>query len=93
MVSMKHGNTDKTKLVRRLKLMEGQMRGLQRMVEEDAYCIDVITQTSAVKQALSNLEDILLEDHLAHCVVNQIKSGKVKKAQEEILKVYQLKRK
>jgi len=84
---------NKKKLVRRLKLIEGQVRGLQRMIDEDTYCIDVITQTSAVKQALSNVENILLEDHLAHCVVNQIKSGQVKKAQGEILKVYQLKRK
>ncbi len=79
--------------MRRLKLIEGQVRGLQRMIDEDTYCIDVITQTSAVKAALSNIEDILLEDHLSHCVVHQIQSGKGKKAQEEILKVYQLKRK
>ena len=89
---MSHGN-NKAKLVRRLKLVEGQVRGLQRMIEEDTYCIDVITQTSAVKSALSHVEDILLEDHLAHCVVKQIHSGQVKKAQEEIMKVYQLKRK
>ena len=79
--------------MRRLKLVEGQIRGLQRMIEEDTYCIDVITQTSAVKAALSNVEDILLEEHLAHCVVAQMKSGRVKKAQAEILKVYKLKRK
>ncbi len=79
--------------MRRLKLIEGQVRGLQRLVDEEAYCIDVITQTSVVKQALSNVEDILLEDHLAHCVVEQIKRGEVGKAQAEILKVYRLKRK
>jgi DNA-binding FrmR family transcriptional regulator len=84
---------NKSKLIRRLKLVEGQVRGLQKMIDEDKYCIDIITQTSAVKQALSNLEDILLEDHLSHCVVNQVKSGKAKTAQEEILKVYKLKRK
>lgn len=89
---MKH-EKNKLKLVRRLKLIEGQVRGLQRMINEEKYCIDVITQTSAVKAGLSNIEDILLEDHLSHCVVNQIKSGKGKKAQDEILKVYQLKRK
>ena len=81
------------KLIRRLKLVEGQVRGLQRMIEENKYCIDIITQTSAIKAALSNVEDILLADHLSHCVVNQVKSGKAKKAQEEILKVYKLKRK
>jgi CsoR family transcriptional regulator, copper-sensing transcriptional repressor len=89
---MKHGDS-KQKIVRRLKLIEGQVRGLQRMVEEDVYCIDVITQTSAIKQALSNVEDILLEGHLSHCVVEQITEGKPEKAKAEILKVYKLKRK
>lgn len=63
------------------------------MVEKDTYCIDVITQTSAVKQGLSNVEDLLMEGHLGHCVVNQIKKGETGKATEEILKVYKLKRK
>ena len=84
---------NKEKLLRRLRLIEGQVRGLQRMVGEDKYCVDIITQTSAVKQALSNLEDILLEGHLSHCVVEQVKNGQVEKAKKEILKVYQLKRK
>ena len=82
-----------TKLIRRLKIIEGQVRGLQGMLEKDAYCIDVITQTSAIKQALSNIEDSLLEDHLSHCVVNQIKAGEIKKPVSEVLKVYRLKRK
>jgi len=84
---------DTKKLVRRLKIIEGQVRGLQAMVESKTYCINIITQTSAIKQALSNVEDILLEDHLHSCVVNQIKSGNTKKATAEILQVYQLKRK
>ena len=82
---------DKAKVVRRLKLLEGQVRGLQKMVENDTYCIDVITQTSAVKQGLSNVEDILLENHLDHCVHQQMQSGQTKKAKEEIMKVYKLK--
>lgn len=85
--------TSKEKLIRRLKIIEGQVRGLQAMVENGTYCVDVITQTSAVKQGLSNIEDILLEGHLGHCVVNQIKQGQTEKATKEILKVYQLKRK
>lgn len=86
-------HTKKEKIIRRLKILEGQVRGLQNMVEKDIYCIDIITQTSAVKQGLSNLEDILMEGHLGHCVVNQIKAGQTDKATQEILKVYQLKRK
>lgn len=91
---MKHMNEDmKSKVIRRLKLLEGQVRGLQKMVEEDIYCIDVITQTSAVKQGLSSVEDLLLENHLGHCVLHQVQSGQIKKAKEEIIKVYKLKRK
>ena len=86
---------DKTneELVRRLKIIEGQVRGLQDMISKGEYCIDVITQTSAVKNALSGVEDVLMENHLGTCVVHQIQKGKEKTAIEEILKVYQLKRK
>ncbi len=86
-------DTSKPKLIRRLKIIEGQIRGLQDMIEKDTYCIDVITQTSAVKQGLTAIEDKLMEDHLKSCVIRQIKTGKEKKTQEEILKVYKLKRK
>lgn len=86
-------HSDKTKLVRRLSIIEGQVRGLQKMIEEDKYCVDIITQTSAVKQGLSNIEDLLLEGHLGHCVVSQIKKGETEKAVGEILKVYRLKKK
>ncbi len=80
-------------LIKRLKIIEGQVRGLQEMITNDAYCIDVITQTSAVKQALSGVEDALMERHLSSCVVGQITKGKGEKAKAEILKVYRLKRK
>jgi len=82
----------KPKVMRRLKLIEGQLQGLRRMVEEDAYCIDVIIQTSAVKAAISGIEDLLLENHLSTHVIEQIKDSKEDKAIEEILKVYKLKR-
>lgn len=88
---MRHHGTDK--LVRRLKIIEGQVRGLQEMLTKGTYCIDVITQTSAVKQALSNVEDLLMEHHLGTCVAKQFSSGETTKATKEILKVYQLKRK
>ncbi len=86
-------HANKQKLIRRLKILEGQARGLQKMIDKDAYCIDIITQTSAIKQGLSSIEDILMESHLGNCLVNQIKSGQADKATREILKVYQLKRK
>ncbi len=90
---MKHADKNKEKIIHRLKLIEGQVRGLQRMIESNTYCIDVITQTSAVKQGLSNVEDLLLENHLGGCILDQVKSGQTDKAKSEILKVYKLKRK
>lgn len=83
----------KNKLIKRLKIIEGQVRGVQSMVEKDIYCIDIITQSSAIKQAISGIEDILLENHLSTCVVDQIRNGKNKQPTQEILKVYKLKRK
>ena len=83
----------KQRLLRRLKIVEGQVRGLQEMIDKDAYCIDVITQTSAVKQALSGIEDSLMENHLGTCVVDQMQKGRQSASIAEILKVYRLKRK
>jgi len=63
------------------------------MIEKGVYCIDVITQTSAAKNALSGVEDALMENHLSSCVIPQIHKGKGAKATKEILEVYKLKRK
>ncbi|MCX6799689.1 MAG: metal-sensitive transcriptional regulator [Candidatus Falkowbacteria bacterium] len=86
-------NPNKQKLIRRLKIIEGQVRGLQDMLTKDTYCINIITQTSAVKQALSSIEDALMENHLMTCVIDQIKKDQENTAIKEILKVYHLKRK
>lgn len=83
----------KPRAIRRLKIIEGQIRGLQKMVEEDTYCVDIITQASAIKEALSSVEDLLLENHLSTHVIHQVRSGNETQATEEILKVYKLKRK
>ena len=90
---MKHSTPVKSQLIRRLKIIEGQVRGLQDMLTQNAYCIDVITQTSAVKRALSGVEDALMENHLSTCLVHQVKQGQERTAVGEILKVYRLKRK
>jgi DNA-binding FrmR family transcriptional regulator len=65
----------KSSVLRRLKRIEGQVRGLARMVEDDRYCIDVVTQLSAVRAALRRAEDEILADHTAHCVEHAIASG------------------
>ena len=60
---------------RRLNRIEGQVRGVAKMVEEERYCIDVITQIAAVRAALDRVEEELLRDHVAHCVEHAIESG------------------
>jgi CsoR family transcriptional regulator, copper-sensing transcriptional repressor len=65
----------KDAVLTRLRRIEGQVRGLQRMVEDDAYCIDVLTQVSASTKALQAVALQLLEDHLGHCVADAIESG------------------
>jgi CsoR family transcriptional regulator, copper-sensing transcriptional repressor len=66
---------DKTKIQARLRRIEGQVRGIQKMVEDDRYCIDVLTQVNAAKSALESVALQLLADHTEHCVVEAIQSG------------------
>ena len=61
--------------LKRLRRIEGQVRGLQRMVDSDAYCIDVLTQESAATKALESVALLLLDEHLAHCVTDAIQAG------------------
>jgi DNA-binding FrmR family transcriptional regulator len=65
----------KASVLKRLQRIEGQVRGLARMVEGDRYCIDVVTQLSAVRAALRGVEDEVLRDHAAHCIEHAISSG------------------
>ena len=65
----------KSSCLKRLSRIEGQVRGLARMIEDGRYCIDVVTQVSAVRAALARLEDEILKDHVGHCVENAIRSG------------------
>ena len=82
---MKHH--DKSAHLKRLSKIEGQVRGLSRMVEEDRYCIDIVTQVSAVRAALRRVEEDILREHIAHCVEHAITSGN---ADEQRKKVQEL---
>jgi DNA-binding FrmR family transcriptional regulator len=66
------------RIVTRLSRIEGQVRGIARMIEEERYCIDILTQLSAVKAALQRVEAEILKDHTAHCVAEAIRSGNAK---------------
>jgi len=84
---------DKDSYLKRLRRIEGQIRGLQRMVEEDKYCIDILTQVAAATKALQAVALGLLEEHLGHCVVQAISEGgdtatdKVKEASDAIARL------
>jgi DNA-binding FrmR family transcriptional regulator len=84
---------DKDEYLKRLRRIEGQVRGLQRMVEEDKYCIDVLTQVSAVNRALQSVALGLLDGHLSHCVAEAVAEGgdtaavKVREASEAVARL------
>jgi len=84
------GKAIKNKTLQRLKILEGQIRGLQKMLNDNKYCIDVLYQSSAIKQSLSSIEDLILKNHLSICVIKQIKSEKEQKTIKEIMAVYKL---
>jgi DNA-binding FrmR family transcriptional regulator len=66
---------DREAIQKRLRRIEGQVRGLQRMVDEDRYCIDILEQVSAATRALQSVALALLDDHLAHCVAEAVRAG------------------
>jgi len=70
--------------VKRLSRIEGQVRGLARMVEEDRYCIDIVTQLAAVSAALRKVEEQVLRDHVAHCVEHAIASGDKREQRQKV---------
>lgn len=84
--------SDKDRYLARLKRIEGQTRGIHRMIDEGTYCIDILTQISAVNAALENVALGLLDDHLKHCVAGAINDGeeadtKLKEASEAIARL------
>jgi DNA-binding FrmR family transcriptional regulator len=84
---------DKVAIERRLRRIEGQVRGVRQMIEDDVYCIDVLTQVSATTKALQAVALLLLEDHLGHCVRDAVRAGgseadeKVSEAAEAIARL------
>ena len=93
-MSETHGYThNKDNHLKRLRRIEGQVRGLQRMVEDDKYCIDILTQVSAATKALQSFSLELLEEHLSHCVADAVRTGgdeadaKVREASDAIARL------
>jgi DNA-binding FrmR family transcriptional regulator len=81
---------NKPKLLNRLSRIEGQVRGVARMVDEGRYCIDILTQLQAVRAALSRVETEMLKDHLGHCIESAIVSGDVAEQRQKASELIQL---
>lgn len=81
---------DKQKLLNRLNRVEGQVRGITRMVEEDRYCIDVLTQIQAVRAAIARVESELLQSHLSHCIESAIVSGDAREQRKKANELIEL---
>jgi CsoR family transcriptional regulator, copper-sensing transcriptional repressor len=80
----------KKSCIDRLRRIEGQVRGISRMVAEDRYCIDVVTQIQAVRAAITRVEKELLKDHVAHCVEHAIQSGDAREQRKKVAELIEV---
>src|SRR5215469_8110513 len=81
---------EKQDILKRLNYIEGHLKGIRKMVEEDQYCVDILRQTYAVRKAIEKLEAIILEQHLHTCVPEGISAGKAETVIEELVQLYNL---
>ena len=84
-------NTEKSKILHRIKIMKGHLNAIEKMVENDEYCINVVHQSLAVQKALKNFDSAVMEKHIKHCVADQAAKGDAKKITEELLSIYKYK--
>ncbi|MBU1133258.1 metal-sensitive transcriptional regulator [Patescibacteria group bacterium] len=82
---------NKEKLTHRIKIIRGHINAIEKMIEEDKYCIDIIHQSLAVQKALKKLDSVVMADHIKHCVVDQAKKGNFDKITKELLNIYEYK--
>ena len=80
---------DKDLIIKRLNRIEGQVKGIQKMVEDERYCVDILVQISAIRSAINKVGNIILENHIKGCVTNSIKEGNTEKSDELISELMQ----
>jgi DNA-binding FrmR family transcriptional regulator len=85
--------TSKSDALQRLATIEGHLRGIRKMIDDDAYCVDILKQTHAVKRAIDKLEDTLLQGHLSSCVPEGIREGREEQVVQELQDLFDLARK
>jgi DNA-binding FrmR family transcriptional regulator len=88
---MKKSANHKKRALHRIKIIQGHMKSIEKMIEEDKYCIDVLHQSLAVQKALKNLDIFIMEDHLKTCVVDQVKGGEEEKMVKDLTGIYKFK--
>jgi len=86
---MRKQNSDKQKLIHRIKIIQGHLKAVEKMLDEDKYCVDIVHQSLAVQQALKKVDELLIENHINSCVISQIKSGDGDKAVKELIELYE----
>jgi CsoR family transcriptional regulator, copper-sensing transcriptional repressor len=83
-------DTTRAESLKRLRYIEGHLNGVRRMIEEDAYCVDILKQSFAVRRAIEKLEQIMLQGHLSTCVVEGIRDGREEQVVGELRELYEL---
>ncbi len=84
--------TAKDDALKRMTMIEGHLRGIRKMIDEDAYCVDVLKQTYAVQRAIKKMEQVILRDHLNHCVPDGIREGRDEAVLSELAELFTLSR-
>ena len=82
---------DKKKILHRIKIIEGHLKAIEKMIEEDVYCLNIVHQSLAVQKALKKLDACVIEDHIKNCVVEQARQGDSQKISDELLKIFEYK--
>lgn len=87
----RHKHSTKDRALHRLKIIQGHLKAIEKQIDDNAYCVDIVHQSRAIQKALKNLDLLIIEDHLNHCVVDQIKNGEEVKTNEELLRLFDYK--
>ena len=88
---MTENDTNKNKALHRIKIIKGHLNCIEKMIENNAYCVNVIHQSLAVQKALKQLDAFIMAEHLKHCVIEQVKKGENEKVVTELLSIYNYK--
>lgn len=87
----RHKTTTKDRALHRVRIIQGHLTSIEKMLEENRYCVDIVHQSRAIQKALKQLDILIIENHLKGCVINQIKGGQEEKTTTELLRLFEYK--